>query len=212
MPRRLPADVVVQVPVLPRRPIEIRRRKTCKDGNRALEISPHERRSQIFELHPAALVQIVEVRVDGDVELRRALVRFLPVEASSQVEGLRGVRGKPARVEDLEVVGIDRRPISARERVTGEKDREGSTAGEPSRLGDHPLEREIVAIVTIDGIEAGGAARRIVGLRTDIDRQRERIEVGYRLLGIAHRSKRQFCLKPGCPTRLEDSARTLLRR
>jgi hypothetical protein len=78
---------------------------------------------------------------------------------------------EPGRVEQVQVVVVDRRAIAAAQRVAGEQNRERCAGLEPADLGDDLLERDRVAVVPVDGVQAGRPAGRVVGLRLDLDRK-----------------------------------------
>ena len=80
---------------------------------------------------------------------------------------LLGRQLEPRRIEQLQVVGVERDVVAARERVVREKHVERASAIEHLHLRNDGRERYVVAVVPVDAVQACRAARLVVRLRLD---------------------------------------------
>ena len=69
----------------------------------------------------------------------------------------------------MQVVRENRGMVAAIEGVIAEHDREGSPAFENRNFVDQPRKRDAVAKIAIQSMQAGWPARRLCGLREDLE-------------------------------------------
>ena len=130
----------------------------------AVELSAQQRRLEVVQLELAAQAQELVVAA------RRGLqaTPWLDLGLAREPLANRVVRQRePGRVEQVEVVGEDRRVVTALQRMVREEDVERAASIEHLDVGDDPLERHVVAEVAIDAVQAGGTAGDVVGLLLD---------------------------------------------
>jgi hypothetical protein len=83
-------------------------------------------------------------------------------------------RHKPGGVEHRQVVGVDGGLVAMAQGIAGQKNREGAAVLQLVGALDHLRKRHVPAPEVVDGLQAGGAAGRLVRLRQHPDRQTQR--------------------------------------
>src|SRR6185503_7464303 len=167
MPHRLAAHVVngVRLGDLAHGSVEVGGAQARDHGDAALQELAQQRRLEIAQHQAAAEPQELVVAARRRLQPLPGFALRLRREARADLV-VRQI--EPGGVEEIEVVGVDRDVIAARERVVGKEHVERAAAlAEHADVGDDVREQYVVAVVAIDAVETGGAARDVVGLLLD---------------------------------------------
>lgn len=168
MAHGLSGDVVVVIVRFACAVIEVGRAQTREDGDAAFEEAANQARCQFLVVHLSAQTEEVEICVGRDPQFGIALELALCAKALGQIDA---IPPEPRRIEDLQIVRIAFGAVASSERVASEPNGESPPLVQRPHLVDGLLQADRVAVVSVDRVETGGAARRVVGLRRHFERE-----------------------------------------
>src|SRR5690606_30033776 len=106
----------------------------------------------------------LDVAAGREPQLRRALRPSL----RDQLLAYRGrLQREPGRIEQRQVVRVERYAIAALERMIREKHVERTALVEHTDIGDDPIEVDRIPVVPVDAVQTRRPARHVVRLRLD---------------------------------------------